>query len=89
MLRLPPRTAQRRGVTPSSTLTFTSQHTYDDIQAAGFDESAAEAYDLTAISGASAAAEGFYTQAPVAVRLEVTAFTDGSATYNVIQSGGR
>jgi hypothetical protein len=69
-------------VVPSGTLTYKVQHTYDDI----FDSSVTPvAFDHATITGKSANFEGSYTSPVRAIRLTVTAYTDGSAVMTLLQ----
>jgi hypothetical protein len=72
----------------SAAYTFTVQHTYDDIYASGFDETAAKTFNSADIAGATADAEGNYTAPISALRLAVTTETTaGSLDFTVLMEG--
>lgn len=72
-------------VVESGTLTYSVQHTMDDIQ----DANASITWTShTSVTG-TATADGSYDVCPVAVRAIISAFTSGSARFNVVQSGVR
>lgn len=74
------------GVVVSGTLTYTVEHTFDDIQ----DPSVTPTWRATdGLTALTATDEGNINFPIRAVRLNVTAFTSGSATLTVIQAGGR
>lgn len=70
----------------SGTLTYTVEHTFDNIQDPAVTPTWFPNSTLTALS---ANGEASLVSPVRAVRLNVTAFTSGSATLTVIQSGGR
>lgn len=72
---------------PASTLTYTVQHTYDDVFREGFDPATATWFNNADLTGDIANGETNYVVPVTAIRLNVTAFTSGSATITVIQSG--
>ena len=67
-------------------MTYTVQHTFDNIQASGFSESDATTYDHPTIAGETTADTGDYTSPRVATRLAITAHTSGSAIFTIVQS---
>jgi hypothetical protein len=71
----------------SGTLTCAVQHTFNNVLAEGFREIDATVHTHDTITGKSADFDGNYTNPPVACRLAVTAFTSGSATLRIVQSG--
>lgn len=69
-------------------LTYTVEHTYDDIYAPGFDPSTAVWWSQTSLTTKGVAAEGNYSYPVRAVRLTLVApYTSGQATMTVIQAG--
>lgn len=68
-------------------LTYSVEHTYDNVFSPGFDVASAQWLSPTALASKGASAEGSYTAPVVAVRLNVTAYVSGSATMTVIQAG--
>lgn len=68
------------------TMTYTVQHTYDDVFALDFDPDTATWYS-SAVAGATTNDEGNYVVPITAIRLNVTAHTSGTATITVIQAG--
>jgi hypothetical protein len=70
-----------------STLTYSVQHTFDDVQAVGFNPATAVWYDHATLTAKTTSSDGNYAYPVTAVRLNVTAYTSGSATMTVIQAG--
>lgn len=70
-----------------ATLTFSVEHTFDDIWSAAFDADTAVWYPNTGLTARSASTDGNYAFPVTAVRLNVTAHTTGSATMVVVQAG--
>lgn len=68
-------------------MTYTVQHTFDDISASTFIESAALTHNHDSLVGLTASGDGNYTNPPVAIRLDITAFTAGGVTFSIIQGG--
>lgn len=68
-------------------LTYTVEHTFDDINAATFNPATATWFSNTGLSAKTASADGNYLFPITAVRLNVTSYTGGSATMTVIQAG--
>jgi hypothetical protein len=75
------------GVDVTGTITFTVQHTYDDIFVSDFDEITATAYDHTSVAAKSADTDGSYATPITAMRVEVTASASGTAAVTIIQAG--
>lgn len=74
-------------VAPASTLTYTVQHTYDDVFAPTFNPATATWFDNADLAADTTSGQTNYIAPVTAVRLNVTAFTSGSATITVIQAG--
>ena len=70
-----------------ATLTYSVQHTFDDVQAAGFDPTTATWFSNSGLSAKTTSLDGNYAFPVTAIRLNVTAYTSGTATMTVIQSG--
>jgi len=71
----------------SGSLTAAVQHTFNNVQGNGFREGDATVHTHDTITGKTADFDGSYTSPPVACRLAITAFTSGSATLRIVQSG--
>lgn len=72
------------GVTMTGTLTYSVEHTFDDIQ----DPTVTPiAFSHSTIAGKTVNADGNYAFPVRAVRLNVTAYTSGSATMTLLQFG--
>lgn len=74
------------GVVVSGTVTYSVQHTFDDVFAAAFDASTATWYDHPSLDDLAANADGNYAFPVTAIRLNVTAGT-GTATLTLVQAG--
>lgn len=72
---------------PASTLTYTVEHTYDDVFARNFNPATAAWFPNVDLAAETTNGETKYTTPVTAIRLNVTAFTSGSATITIIQSG--
>lgn len=70
-----------------ATLTYTVQHTFDNVFAEGFDPAAAVWYNHASLFDKTASADSNYAFPVSAIRLNVTAYTGGDATINVLQAG--
>lgn len=75
------------GVVVSGTLTYTVQHTFDDIHADGFDPDTATWFDNAGLTNQTATNDGNYAFPVTAVRLNVSAYTSGTAVMTVVQAG--
>lgn len=73
-------------LSPAAALTYNVEHTYDDVFAPKFDPAAATWFVNPTYSAKSANQDGAYTAPVTAVRLNVTAYTSGSAVINVLQA---
>jgi hypothetical protein len=70
------------GVVATGTLTYDIEHTFDDI----FDSTVTPtAFKHATVVGQTASKDGNYSAPVRAVRLNVTAFTSGSATLTLLQ----
>lgn len=70
-----------------ATLTYTVQHTFDDVFAPGFSPTTAKWFDHATLVNKTASSDGNYASPVTGIRLNVTAYTGGSATMTVIQAG--
>lgn len=70
-----------------SSLTYTVQHTFDDPFDAEAVAAGLEAFDHPDVAGETANADGHYAHPVRAIRLNIDAYTDGSATLTLIQAG--
>ena len=77
------------GVTLSAgaSLTYKVQYTYDDVFASTFSPATATWFDHATLTGKTASSDGNFAFPVVAVRLNVTPYTSGTATLNVLQAG--
>jgi len=75
-------------ISSGAVLTYTVQHTFDDVYSSTFVESTAATHNHDSMAAQTISADGNYTNPPVATRIDLTAYTSGSLNYNVIQSGG-
>lgn len=74
-------------VSAGATLTYSVQHTFDDVNAAGFDPSTAVWYTNSALGAKQTTLDGNYAFPVTAVRLNVTSYTSGSVTMTLVQAG--
>lgn len=68
-------------------LTYTVQHTFDNVAASTFNPSTATWYPHASLASKTTSSDGNYAFPVTAIRLNVTSFTSGSATMTVIQAG--
>lgn len=71
------------GVVVSGTLTYTVEHTFDNVLAGA----TATAFPNATVVAQTTSKDGNYVVPVMAIRLNVTAFTSGSATLTILQSG--
>jgi len=74
-------------VSAGGSLTYTVQHTFDDVQAPAFDPATATWYSNSTIVAQTADKDGNYAYPVTAIRILVTTYTSGSVTMTVIQAG--
>ena len=74
-------------VSSGASLTYTVQHTFDDVQSPDFDPATATWFPHATLAAKTASADGNYAYPITGIRLNVTAYTSGSVTLTVIQSG--
>jgi len=70
-----------------ATLTYTVEHTFDDVFAANFDPATATWFANSGLSAKTTSLDGNYVSPVTAVRLRVSSYTSGDATMTVIQAG--
>ena len=75
-------------ISSGAVLTYTVQHTFDDVYSSTFVESTAVTHNHDNMVAQTVSSDGNYTNPPTATRVDLTAYTSGSLNYNVIQSGG-
>jgi hypothetical protein len=68
-------------------LTYKVQHTFDDVFDPAFNAATATWYDHATLTGRTASADGNYAYPVVAIRLNVTPYTSGSAVMTVLAAG--
>lgn len=74
------------GVAVTGTVTYTVQHTFDDVYAPGFVPASATWYSHSTVAGATASADGNYAFPVRGIRVNITAGT-GSVIATVLQAG--
>ena len=74
-------------VSAGGSLTYTVQHTFDDVQSPTFNPATATWFSNSTIVAQTADRDGNYAYPVTAVRLTVTAWTSGTVTMTVIQAG--
>lgn len=74
-------------VSAGGSLTYTVEHTFDDVFAATFTPATATWFPTTGLSAQTTDQNGNYSAPVVACRLNVTAWTSGTVTMTVIQAG--
>ncbi len=68
-------------------LTYTVQHTFDDVWAANFNPATANWFSHATMVNKTTSFDGNYAYPVTAIRLNVTAYTSGSVTLTVVQAG--
>lgn len=74
-------------LTPGASLTYTVQHTFDDIWAKNFDPATANWFSHATMVNKTTSFDGNYAYPVTAIRLNVTVHSGGSATMTVVQAG--
>lgn len=74
-------------ISPGGSLTYTVEHTFDDVFAAGFTPAGATWFPNAGLTAQTTDKDGNYSAPVTAVRLNVTAWTSGTITMTVIQAG--
>ena len=70
-----------------ASLTYKVQYTYDDVFSPTFSAATATWFDHSTLTGKTASADGNFSMPVSAIRLNVTPYTSGTATMNVLQAG--
>ena len=70
-----------------ATLTYSVEHTFDDVFAPGFDASTATWFANSGLASKQTSLDGNYAFPVRAIRLTVSAYTSGTATMTLIQAG--
>jgi len=70
-----------------ASLTYSVEHTFDNVQADGFDPSTATWFSNAGLSTKTTSLDGNYSFPVTAMRLNVTTYSSGTATMTVIQAG--
>jgi hypothetical protein len=74
-------------LTAGASLTYTVEHTFDDVFASNFSAATAKWYPHATLAAKTASADGNYAFPVTAIRLNVTPYTSGTATMNLVQAG--
>jgi hypothetical protein len=75
-------------ISAGGALTYTVEHTFDDVFAANFSPASATWFPNSGITSQTTDKDGNYANPVTAVRINVGAWTSGSVTMTVIQAGG-
>jgi len=70
-----------------ASLTYSVQHTFDDVYANNFDPATATWFNNSGLTSKTTSLDGNYNMPVTAVRLNVTTYSSGTATMTVIQAG--
>ncbi len=74
-------------LTAGANLTYKVQYTFDDVFASTFNPSTATWFDHATITGKTSSFDGNFAFPVTGIRLNVTPYTSGTATMNVVQAG--
>ena len=74
-------------VSGGGSLTYTVEHTFDDVFAAGFTPAGATWFTTTGLGTQTTDQNGNYSAPVTACRLNVTIWASGTVTMTVIQAG--
>ena len=74
-------------ISAGGSLTYTVEHTFDNVQAPGFNPANATWYSNSILTNITTDKDGNYSYPVTGIRLNVTAYTSGSVTMTVIQAG--
>ena len=72
----------------SGTATYTVEHTFDDVFAAGFTPAGATWFPHATLVAQTTNKDGNYAFPPIACRLNVTISSGGTCTMTVVTAGG-
>ena len=70
-----------------ASLTYSVQHTFDDVYANNFNAATATWFNNSGLTAKTTSLDGNYNMPVTAIRLNVTVHSGGSATMTVIQAG--
>lgn len=70
-----------------ASLTYSVEHTFDDVFSESFNPSTATWYTNSGLGAKTASLDGNYAFPVTAIRLNVTTYGGGTATMTVIQAG--
>ena len=70
-----------------ATLTYTVEHTFDDVFSNTFNPATATWFPHATLVAQTTDKDGNYISPVMAVRLNVTSFTSGTAAFTVLQQG--
>ena len=70
-----------------ASLTYTVQHTFDDVWASDFNPATANWFSHATMVNKNTSFDGNYAYPVTAIRLNVTAWTSGTATLTAVQAG--
>lgn len=70
-----------------ASLTYTVEHTFDDVFSSTFNPATAAWFANASLSSKTTSSDGNYSYPVTAVRINVTAYTSGDVTMTVIQAG--
>lgn len=75
------------GLSAGASLTYTVQHTFDNMWDKNFNASTATWFPHASLATKTASADGNYAFPITALRLNVTVWSSGTATMTVVQAG--
>lgn len=70
-----------------ASLTYTVEHTFENVFADGWNPASAKWYSHSSLAAKTASSDGNYAYPVSAIRLNVTVYSSGTATMNVLQAG--
>lgn len=70
-----------------ASLTYTVEHTFDDVFASGFDASTATWFPNSGLAAKTTSLDGNYAFPIMALRLRISTYSSGTASMTVIQAG--
>jgi hypothetical protein len=74
-------------ISPAASLTYTVEHTFDDVFSENFDPATATWFPNTGLTNKTASTDGNYAFPVVAIRLRVSIWGSGSVTMTAVQAG--
>jgi len=73
-------------ISSGASFTYALQHTFSDVQAAGFQEDDANVFVHATVTGETTSQDGSYSTPITAVRAAITSFVSGTLTIDIVQS---